>query len=144
MQKINNVPDELKHLLPEYDIILVFGRDFIKFPELSISQSLIFFKYLYNFISIYNKEIEEERNKDPDMNVFELLSNVGTKLGLEEYFKNMFKEMFPGLTDEILNTMTKKQFIYNLNELYKVNFTKKKEEEKMMEEIKEIIPILKL
>lgn len=146
MQKLTEIPENLKHLIPEYEIILLFGKNAIKFPELSISQSIIFMKYLYSFINKYDKIVSELSQKEENKNIsaFEILLNISDSLDVENHFKNMFIEMFPGLTEEEVNSMTKKQFIYNLSELYKINFTIKKEAEEIGEEIMEILPVLKI
>lgn len=146
MQKLSEIPDNLKTLLPSYEFILMFGESAIKFPELSISQSITFMKYLYGFVSKYDNILQNfsKDEKYKHMSSFEILMEVSDRINIEEHFKNMFKEMFPGLTDDLINSMTKKQFIYNLSELYKINFTMKKEAEENIGEIGEIIPILKI
>lgn len=141
------------------EINLYFGEYILTVnPYFTIAQYITFLKYITEIITLKNKIFVETRAKfiekakslgynDPEEylknNTFTMtmqsLNELLTHIDVVEMFKNMFLELYPGLTEEMILNMKKNQLLYNIGILIEYNFFTDIQNKEQMQEIS--IPI---
>lgn len=158
MKLINyeDLPDEIKLLIPRKEILLIFGDKGAVVSEFTVKQYAIFLKYYTNWLKKYqesidkiltdkirmglvdttNLNLEEARMK---VSLIDVLPEIISEIDVYKYFKSMFKELYPNIDEALLDAMTPNQLFYNIQKLFAENFLSNQNlPENLKQEIKKI------